>query len=61
MLSQLGQFVRLKPPELKKEEPDMRIGAFLNLGIVCKITWHFENLLHVSLYKYVVAFLTKLK
>jgi len=30
MLSQLGQFVRLKPPELKKEEPDMRIGAFLH-------------------------------
>ena len=32
MLSQLGHFVRLKPPELKKEdEPDdMRIGAFLH-------------------------------
>ena len=59
MLSQLGQFVRLKPPELKKEEPDMRIGAFLNLGIVCKITWHFENLLHMAFYKYVVAFLNK--
>ena len=43
MLSQLGQFVRLKPPELKKEEPDMRIGAFLNQGIVCKITWHLEK------------------
>ena len=56
MLSQLGQFVRLKPPELKKEEPDMRIGAFLNQGIVCKITRHFENLLlHVAFYKYVVG------
>ena len=61
MLSQLGQFVRLKPPELKKEEPDMRIGAFLNQGIVCKITRHLENLLHMAFYIYVVAFLNKLK
>ena len=54
-------FVWLKPPELKKEEPDMRIGAFLNQGIVCKITWHFENRLHMAFYKYVVAFLNRLK
>ena len=55
MLSQLGQFVRLKPPELKKEEPDMRIGAFLNQGIVCKITWHLENLGLLQICRHVVA------
>ena len=37
MLSQLGHFMRLKPPELKKEEQaDMRIGAFLHQVIPCQ-------------------------